>query len=92
MDAFFGLAAGTANGTMSLVTSVLTTVFLLAFVIFTTRFMRKHVDDLEKKDFKASYGTLYQNVETYKKPEGLFFTPLFCVRRLIFAFTIVFLD
>jgi len=92
LNALYGLRAGNSRGTWNLITSIVATAGLLGFLVFTVVFMRKHKDDIGKKEFKASYGTLYQNVETYKKPAGLNFAAYFCARRLIYAFAIVFLD
>lgn len=92
INTLYAIKAGNTNGAQNLVTAILTLLGLIAFMVFSYFFMHRHKDDIAKKGFKASFGTLYQNVEIYNQPAGLNFTVLFCARRLAFAFAIVFLD
>ena len=47
---------------------------------------------LHNEQFRASYGSLYSKVEIYKHAEALKFTFYFCVRRMINATIIAFLQ
>ena len=47
--------------------------------------LRKQKFPLGHPKLKASIGTLYQNVDTVDKPYALLFTPIFLLRRLMFA-------
>ena len=63
--------------------------FILVFPSMTYRFQRTFMKLLPTQDFKMRYGALYTNVEYYKI-SGLSFTLVFLLRRLVFAFAIVY--
>lgn len=50
---------------------------------------KKRLVPIAHPHIKAKIGTLYLNVETYGKKFALLFTPLFLVRRLLFAMIVV---
>jgi len=91
ISACYGLQAGLSNGTTNFLVSLTTMVCLIAFPAFSQLFLAKRQEKVADKAFKLKYGTLYSGVEVYGKPESLSFTTLFCVRRLMFAFTVVFI-
>jgi hypothetical protein len=67
------------------------TLFLVSMPIFTQYFLDKNIEELSFKRFKSKYGSLYQNVNTFRK-YATWFTTLFLVRRLIFACVIAFVQ
>jgi hypothetical protein len=60
----------------------------LSFTCWTFWFIRKNKDSFDDKTFKAKFGALYTNVETYKKPQGIYYSFVFLARRTVIAFVI----
>ena len=63
--------------------------FAIAFPVCTFRFLRRKKESIKNSDVKMKYDSLYQNLDYYKS-KSLAYTSLFLVRRLLFAFVIVF--
>ena len=63
--------------------------YLLAFTIFSFVFLRKNFEDMPDPAFKTRYDAMYQNVDYFKK-KAVINTTMFAIRRLLFAFVIVF--
>lgn len=61
---------------------------LIYFPIFCGKFLQKNFNQLVRPKFKAKYGSLYQNVDYYKR-NALWFTSLFCVRRFLVALVLI---
>ena len=70
--------------------SGLTLGLLTAFTIFSYKFIKRNKSNLSDSSFKASYGSLYANVEYYNHNEALKYSFYFCLRRLINASVIAF--
>lgn len=61
------------------------------FPIVVTIFLFKYLNKLEtNSDLKTKYGSLYSELRTHKRATVLY-TTLFLIRRLVFAFTAIFL-
>ena len=78
-----------ALGRTDLALALLTLCFALGFPVFTCCFLRRKQEKLREPDFKLKYESLYTNVDYYKKG-ALSMTTYYLLRRLLFAFTIVF--
>ena len=61
---------------------------LVYFPFFCTKFLSKHFNALKTPAFKAKFGSLYQNVDIYKR-RALWFSGLFCVRRFLVALVLI---
>ena len=66
------------------------TVFF-TFLVFTFFFMRKHREDVDKREFKDKFGAFVTNIETFKKPRAAFYPFIFLLRRFFIALALVFL-
>jgi hypothetical protein len=64
--------------------------YLIAFPIASTYFLRKHKEKLSEKHFQESFGSLFNNLKTFSV-RALYFTPIFMVRRLILALSIIYM-
>ena len=63
---------------------VLTLIYLVAFPCISLYFLLKNKSRLETTTMIQKYGSLYQNVDP-SRPNALWFTTYFCIRRLVFA-------
>ena len=70
---------------------IVLTAFCLIFPFGQHRFLFKHQNFIKSEEFQQRYGSLTQNVEL-SRFEGLAFSFYFLVRRLTFAYTIVYLN
>ena len=77
------------NGIIDLAVCLVMFAYLLAFTIFSFVFLRKNFEDMPDPAFKTRYDAMYQNVDYFKK-KAVINTTMFAIRRLLFAFVIVF--
>ena len=73
---------GTASGITLLVLLVISPICVICI-------LRRQNHPLAHPFYKVRMGSLYLDVDTVDKPFALLFTPLFCVRRFVFAMTAV---
>ena len=62
--------------------------YVVVFPYMTFRILYQNQDNLWTQDMRERYGSLYTSVEIYKGPIAFSFTLYFCLRRLLFAYTI----
>jgi len=74
-----------SEATQGRVTSIILLVFLSLCPFAVMFVLNKQKHPLNHPFYKVRMGTLYQNVDTVGKPLALLFTPLFLIRRLLFA-------
>lgn len=72
------------DGYFNFFVAIATAIYLLAFPIFSLRFLLRNKDKLETPALNDKYGSLYQNVDP-RRSVALRFTTYFCMRRLVFA-------
>ena len=74
--------------------SIVVTIFLLGMPIFILGFYWKNIDKLEDKEFVETYGDIYDGLALSQDKESrkiaLFYPFWFVVRRMLFAFVVIF--
>ena len=83
-----GFDAYTLEGRMEILTTTIIGVFIVGFPFKAWNFMFRNMNELTTPNYRLSYDSLYQNVDTLKGPIALSFTLLFCLRRLAFAYSV----
>jgi hypothetical protein len=71
---------------MSILIEFIKACILVALPLFSWVYLRRKFECLSKVDFKARFGTLYQNVSPFKKSVYMYST-FFFLRRLAVAFS-----
>ena len=79
--------AYTEEGRIEIVSTLATGIFYFAFPFKAWNFMFRNTREIRQPAMRMSYDSLYQNVETLKGPVALSMILLFCLRRLVFAYT-----
>lgn len=81
------------GGEADLIIAIVLVLAMITTIVFTRGFLLKNNrrEQLRRPAFKRRFDSLYQNVDYYNL-RALAYPSLFMIRRLVFAFTIVFFD
>ena len=79
------------GGKIDLIISIFLLTVMCMTILWVKGFLTKNSrrEQLRRPNFKRRFDSLYQNVDYYKR-DALIYPSLFMLRRLLFAFTIVF--
>ena len=64
----------------------------IGFFLVSLVHIEQKKDDMDTKEYKDRYGAYVTNIETYRKPQAAHYATYFMLRRLVVAFSIVWLN